>query len=126
MAKKMTLKELNSDVQRLTEVMEKNYVDLQTQLKHLEVDNLQRFLRMDQSIMSTKAGLAKIDAAIDAKEKEFPASSFVVINDSLNTKLPQHQSSQKPTFQVRSIKLDFPRFDGNNVVGWIFKALQFF
>jgi hypothetical protein len=35
-------------------------------------------------------------------------------------------SSAKPPFQVRYVKLDFPRFDGKNVLNWIFKAEQFF
>jgi len=34
--------------------------------------------------------------------------------------------SHPPLFQVRNIKLDFPRFDGTNVLQWIFKAEQFF
>ncbi|KAI5441762.1 hypothetical protein KIW84_010995 [Lathyrus oleraceus] len=29
-------------------------------------------------------------------------------------------------FQVRNIKLDFPRFDGSEVMNWIFRAEQFF
>lgn len=29
-------------------------------------------------------------------------------------------------FQMRNVKLDFPRFDGSDVVNWIFKAEQFF
>lgn len=31
-----------------------------------------------------------------------------------------------PGIQVRSIKVEFPRFDGDNVPGWLFKANQFF
>jgi len=31
-----------------------------------------------------------------------------------------------PPFQVRNVKLDFPRFNGSNVLEWIFKAEQFF
>lgn len=37
--------------------------------------------------------------------------------------------SQPPTrqpFQVRNVKLDFSRFDGTNVLEWIFRAEQFF
>src|ERR1044072_2272678 len=37
-----------------------------------------------------------------------------------------NKEATKPSFQVRSVKLDFPRFDGNNVMDWIFKAEQFF
>jgi hypothetical protein len=35
-------------------------------------------------------------------------------------------NSNRPPFQVKSVKLDFPRFDGQNVLNWIFKAEQFF
>ncbi|MCH84803.1 hypothetical protein A2U01_0005640, partial [Trifolium medium] len=35
-------------------------------------------------------------------------------------------NSNRSPFQVRSVKLDFPRFDGKNVLNWIFKAEQFF
>jgi hypothetical protein len=31
-----------------------------------------------------------------------------------------------PDVQVRSLKLDFPHFDGENVSGWLFKVKQFF
>nr|KYP73406.1 hypothetical protein KK1_006031 [Cajanus cajan] len=32
----------------------------------------------------------------------------------------------KQPFQVRNVKIDFPRFDGSDVLSWIFKAEQFF
>jgi len=35
-------------------------------------------------------------------------------------------SSSSPSFQVRNVKLDFPKFDGSDVLQWIFKAEQFF
>ena len=35
-------------------------------------------------------------------------------------------SSSPPLFQVRNMKLDFPRFDGSEVLQWIFQAEQFF
>lgn len=35
-------------------------------------------------------------------------------------------SSTVQPFQVRNIKLDFPRFDGSDVMNWIFRAEQFF
>jgi len=38
---------------------------------------------------------------------------------------PETSGSNQP-FQVRNIKLDFPRFDGSNVLHWIFRAEQFF
>lgn len=35
-------------------------------------------------------------------------------------------SSHYQPFQVRNIKLDFPRFDGTNSLHWLFRAKQFF
>nr|KYP49650.1 hypothetical protein KK1_028622 [Cajanus cajan] len=37
-----------------------------------------------------------------------------------------HPQWTKPPFQVRNVKIDFPRFDGTEVLSWIFKAEQFF
>lgn len=50
--------------------------------------------------------------------QSFPGSSYGVLN---SIKEPSENS-----FKVRSVKLDFPRFDGKNVMDWIFKAEQFF
>lgn len=36
------------------------------------------------------------------------------------------QTTTVQPFQVRNIKLDFPRFDGSEVMNWIFRAKQFF
>jgi len=35
-------------------------------------------------------------------------------------------SSSSPSFQVRNVKLDFPKFDGSEVLQWSFKDEQFF
>ena len=40
--------------------------------------------------------------------------------------LPTPQQSLPPVLHPRPFKLDFPRFDGTNPPGWIFKANQFF
>lgn len=98
----------------------------------MEVDNLQRFERMEQTILSTNSSLAKIVAAIDAREAERVGTSSIVDGGpsvQLNTPpphTPQQLTPQRTPFQVRSVKLDFPRFDGKNVASWIFKAQQFF
>jgi len=34
--------------------------------------------------------------------------------------------SQSPSFQVRNVKLDFQKFDGFEVLQWIFRVKQFF
>ncbi|XP_014519802.1 uncharacterized protein LOC106776848 [Vigna radiata var. radiata] len=44
-----------------------------------------------------------------------------------NTADASFSSTMKaPPFQVRNVKIDFPRFDGSDVLQWIFKAEQFF
>lgn len=37
-----------------------------------------------------------------------------------------NSTASSTPFQVRNVKLDFPRFDGSDVLHWIFKAEQFF
>lgn len=112
MADNTRYKELNAEVRRISELVEKNYVDLHTQIKQLEVNNVQRFERLEQTITSTDASLAKIFAAIEKRPIGSPATSSVTLGSPNSPPVPP-----KPPFQVRSIKLDFPRFDGKNVIG---------
>ena len=61
------------------------------------------------------------------------ASKFDEIHTALDILIQQTPSKQRhgtelnsrPPFQVRNIKLEFPRFDGTNVHEWIFRAEQF-
>lgn len=54
------------------------------------------------------------------------------VDNQLNSLHAAAQSAVQPPqptlqpFQMRNIKLDFPRFDGSEVTNWIFKAEQFF
>ncbi|GAU25498.1 hypothetical protein TSUD_218700 [Trifolium subterraneum] len=61
------------------------------------------------------------------------ASKFDKIFSALDVLIDQTPSKQrhgvglnKAPFQVRNVKLEFPRFDGTNVHEWIFRAEQFF
>lgn len=52
-------------------------------------------------------------------------------NSASQTSTISHSSSSgtaapPPPFHVRKIKLEFPRFNGKNILDWIFKAEQFF
>lgn len=51
--------------------------------------------------------------------------STLHLKQSADNKDPPSSSVAQP-FQLRNIKLDFPRFDGSDVLNWIFKAEQFF
>ncbi|KAJ1428448.1 Retrotransposon gag domain [Sesbania bispinosa] len=68
---------------------------------------------------------------METRDKEY-SHRFEVMESSIEVllhKRPVGDSSSgapPPPFQVRNIKLDFPRFDGTDVLQWIFKAEQFF
>jgi hypothetical protein len=101
MADTPVFKELQEEVQRNAAAIDQIQSEMQLQFRRAEIANAERF------------GL--IHEALDALvQKQSPHSS------------PHGANSSKPPFQVRSVKLDFPRFDGKNVLNWIFKAEQFF
>jgi len=49
-----------------------------------------------------------------------------VLQSIANLQSGSENPSSRPSFQVRNVKLDFPRFDGSDVLQWIFRAEQFF
>jgi hypothetical protein len=96
------IKELHDEIQRHADAIDHIQSEMQIQFRRAEIANAERF--------------DLIHEALDAlmHKKSDPESSHGGSN------------SSKPAFQVRSVKLDFPRFDGKNVMNWIFKAEQFF
>ncbi|WVY94508.1 hypothetical protein V8G54_033596 [Vigna mungo] len=92
------LKDLPVEVCRIAEAMERRERDLQKWMEHLTLREQDAENRF-QTLESTLGSL-------------------------LQTKTPP--STEPPPFQVRNVKLDFPRFDGTDVLQWIFKAEQFF
>lgn len=55
--------------------MERNYADLQAQIRRLEVDHQARSYRMETVTTSTEAKLAKLDEAILLLLQKSPSSS---------------------------------------------------
>ncbi|WVY96041.1 hypothetical protein V8G54_028192 [Vigna mungo] len=92
------LKDLPAEVCRIAEAMERRERELQKWMEHLTLREQDAENRF-QTLESTLGSL-------------------------LQTKTPP--STKPPPFQVRNVKLDFPRFDGTGVLQWIFKAEQFF
>ncbi|WVZ07870.1 hypothetical protein V8G54_021216 [Vigna mungo] len=92
------LKNLLAEVCRIAEAMERHKRDLQNWMEHLTLREQDAENRF-QTLESTLGSL-------------------------LQTKTPP--STEPPPFQVHNVKLDFPRFDGTDVLQWIFKAEQFF
>lgn len=117
MAENTRLKELQADVKRNSDTLEKYYSDLQAQIAKLESVNSSRFEHLETVIHANDDKFNQISDALETllqRNSPFQGSSHGASN------------SLKPPFQVRNVKLDFPRFDGNNVMDWIFKAEQFF
>ncbi|GAU25204.1 hypothetical protein TSUD_151040 [Trifolium subterraneum] len=73
------------------------------------------FERLERSEAANAEKFAKIFTALDILIDQTPSKQNHGIG--LNNRTP---------FQVRNVKLEFPRFDGNNVHEWIFRAEQFF
>ncbi|GAU45358.1 hypothetical protein TSUD_239070 [Trifolium subterraneum] len=97
----LVIKELQDGIRINTESIEQIQTDMQIQFRRAEVTNVERFDLLHEAIQTFMS-------------KPSGESSHGAMN------------SNKSPFQVRSVKLDFPRFDGKNVLNWIFKAEQFF
>jgi len=91
-----------------------------TRLKDLAVEmkKLAEMMEASKSMLEftqleNKIRFEKIESAMDIvfKRDSSMSSGAVKLNE---------------PFQVRNVKLDFPRFDGSEVLQWIFKAKQFF
>jgi hypothetical protein len=115
MAENTRLKELTADVKRNAEAIEKMYNDFHAQIDKLEFANTSRFDRMEAMQLETDNKFSQIHNALD-----------LLLNQSPHKSSHGAGNSNKQSFQVRNIKLEFPRFDGKNVLEWIFRAEQFF
>lgn len=96
------VKELQENIQRNAEAIDQIQAEMQVQFRRAEVANAERFDLIHEALES------------------------LMRKNSSNESLHGASNSAKPPFQVRSVKLDFPKFDGKNVLNWIFKAEQFF
>jgi hypothetical protein len=96
------VKELQENIQRNAEAIDQIQAEMQVQFRRAKVANAERFNLIHEAL-----------------------ESLTQKNNS-NESFHGASSSAKPPFQVRYVKLDFPRFDGKNVLNWIFKAEQFF
>jgi hypothetical protein len=73
------------------------------------------FERLERSEAENAEKFAKIFTALD-----------ILIDQTPSKKNHGVGLNNRPPFQVRNVKLEFPRFDGSNVHEWIFRAEQFF
>jgi hypothetical protein len=101
------LKKNADDIARVNETMQ-NQLMLQTeQMERMQRTNDSQFTQLNTVMAQVLQSL-----------QNMPSSPHGGPNSGVA--IPKSQ------IQVRSVKLDFPRFDGKNVMDWIFKAEQFF
>ena len=87
--------------------------------------NMSKMLEMlEVDRQENKARFETLEVAMDTLLKLNNAGANLHMNVTGNKSIGG--SSSPPPFQVRSVKLDFPRFDRSEVLQWIFKAEQFF
>ncbi|WVY92276.1 hypothetical protein V8G54_037790 [Vigna mungo] len=110
MAENTHMKELAAEVNRLKDLPE-------TMNKMVEALNVQ-----DKE-------MKKLMELLATREKDH-ATRFETLESNLDSLLrlggTQNTASSHLPFQVRNVKIDFPRFDGADVLQWIFKAEHFF
>jgi len=115
MAENTRMKELIADVKRNADTIQKMYNDFHEQIDKMEVANASRFARMEAMQTETNNKFAQIHNALD-----------LLLNQSPKKSSHGDNNSSKQSFRVRNIKLEFPHFNGKNVLEWIFRAEQFF
>jgi len=85
------------------------------------------------TVAATDKDLKALIAALSERQRD-DSTRFETLEISMDSVIKSIQaldtgsrlSSSSPSFQVRNVKLDFPKFDGSEVLQWIFKAEQFF
>ncbi|MCI03602.1 hypothetical protein A2U01_0024642 [Trifolium medium] len=94
---------------------EANSMDLQAEVKDIRKLHDEMLERLEVMQLSSDRRFDQIHTALDILIQQTPSKT-------------NHGAglTNRSSFQVRNIKLEFPRFDGKNVHEWIFRAEQFF
>jgi len=121
MADNTRMKEIFAELKKNAEAINVVSEDLQNHIERLEGASRSQTERMEAIQVSNESQFSQLNtvmAQILQRLQSIPGSPHGAVNS--------HKEPPKNSFQVRSVKLDFPRFDGKNVMDWIFKAEQFF
>jgi hypothetical protein len=109
-----------SDNARLKELQEEiaNNVQLQLQkfMDVIDARDRDHAQRMDLIEMGNEGRIARIETAVESLLQRAAEDQ----HGETDSRKQQHP------FHTRSVKLEFPRFDGTHAIEWIFKAEQFF
>ena len=102
-----------------------------TRLKEIAADNQrclsevrQLTLQVAQMLEMQQATNQRIDqmqSALETRNQNPNAQDDTLQGTSQNSN-PLNGSNNRALLQVRGLKLDFPRFDGTNVLHWIFQS----
>lgn len=109
-----------SDLARLKEIQEDMKNEVQLQLKKfmdtMHIRDREHAQRVDSLEMSNKERITRIETVVESLLQRAAESQ----RDEENS-----HKNQTP-FHTRSVKLEFPKFNGTHTIEWIFKAEQFF
>ncbi|MCH84866.1 hypothetical protein A2U01_0005703 [Trifolium medium] len=121
MADNTHMKEIFAELKKNIDAINLVSGDLQGQIERLEGASHAQIERMEAIQVSNESQFSQLNsvmAQILQRLQSISGSSHGSVNS--------YKEPHKNSFQVRFVKLDFPRFDGKNVMDWIFKAEQFF
>jgi hypothetical protein len=107
MAENTCLKEISAEVKKNIESLERSNADLQAQIETIQMNNESQFIQ--------------INSALDQLLQRL--QTILISHHGGTSSTKEHNRNM---IQVRTGKLDFPRFDGKKVMDWIFKTEQFF
>jgi hypothetical protein len=111
------MKEIYSELKKNADTIDMVSSSLTKQIERLELGGNAQMMRMKEIQRSNETQFSQLNATLAQLLQRLPPSSSS-FHGGVNSGKDQPRSS----FQVRSVKLDFPRFDGKNVMDWIFKA----
>lgn len=80
-----------------------------SQIERLEVAGHAQMTRMEEFQQANEAQFSQLNTTLAHLLQRLQTSPHGVANSSV-------KEPQRNAFQVRSVKLDFPRFDGKNVM----------
>jgi hypothetical protein len=95
------LKEISAEVKKNIESLERSNADLQAQIETIQMNNESQFIQ--------------INSALDQLLQRL--QTILISHHGGTSSTKEHNQNM---IQVRTVKLDFPRFDGKKVMDWIF------
>ena len=119
MADNTRMKEIYAELKKNADAIDLVSTSMTSQIERLEVAGHAQMTRMEEFQQANAAQFSQLNTTLAHLLQRLQTSPQGVANSSV-------KEPQRNAFQVRSVKLDFPRFDGKNVMDWIFKAEQFF